>query len=73
MSQTVKDILEKIKSLSPIERIELIDGIYQTFSSETDHEVEKAWVEESERRLSDYRKGVVKTVSAEEVFERIKK
>lgn len=73
MTQAAQKILEEIKSLSPIERVELIDKIYQTFDPEIDREVERAWVEESERRISEYKKGAIKTVSAEEVFERIKK
>lgn len=72
MTQAAQKILEEIKSLSPIERVELIDKIYQTFDPEIDQEVEKAWVEESERRISEYKKGTIKTVSAEEVFSRIK-
>ena len=55
MTQTAQKILEEIKSLSPIQRVELIDKIYQTFDSEIDHEVEKAWIEESERRISEYK------------------
>ncbi len=73
MTQTTQKILEEIKSLSPIERVELIDKIHQTFDQEIDHEVEKTWIEESEGRISEYKKGNIKTVSSEEVFERIKK
>ena len=50
-----------------------LDSARQTIdSSEIDQEVEKAWIEESERRISEYKKGIMKTVSAEDVFKRIK-
>jgi len=60
------------KALSPIERIELIDKIYRTFDSENDRDIEKAWAEESERRIAEYRKGAAETVPAEDVFGRTK-
>ncbi|MBP7738198.1 MAG: addiction module protein [Spirochaetes bacterium] len=73
MTQTAQKILEEIKLLSPIERVELIDKIYKTFDPETDLEVEKAWVEESERRLADYKSGKSTVISEDEVFYRIEK
>ncbi len=73
MTQTAQKILEEIKSLSPIERVELIDEIYRTIDPEFDLEVEKAWVEESERRLADYKSGKSAVISEDEAFYRIEK
>ncbi|HPV42954.1 MAG TPA: addiction module protein [Spirochaetota bacterium] len=73
MTQTAQKILEEIKSLSPIERVELIDKIYQTFDPEIDFEVEKAWGKESERRLADYKNGKSAVISEDEAFYRIEK
>jgi putative addiction module component (TIGR02574 family) len=73
MTQIAQKILEEIKSLSPIERVELIDKIYQTFDPEIDLEAEKAWVEESESRLADYKSGKSAVISEDEAFYRIEK
>lgn len=73
MTQIAHKILEEIKALSPIERIELIDKIYQTFDSETDIEVEKAWADEAERRLVLHRNGDDTSISEEELFDKIAK
>lgn len=60
-------ILDEVSRLSPMERAELLDKIYESFDSEIDSEIKKARAEEAERRISEYRNGNIKSVSAEEV------
>ncbi len=73
MTLAAQKILEEIKSLKPIERVELIDGIYRTFEAESDLEVEKAWAVEAERRLALHRGGDDASISEKEMFDQIDK
>ena len=73
MTLVAQKILEEIKSLTPIERVELIDKIYQSFDRDSALGVESAWAEEAERRLAQHGKGDDTSISEEEMFDRIEK
>jgi len=54
------------------EKICLVDKLL-TDISPIDPIIEKDWILESENRLKEYRNGKVKSISGEEVFNKIKK
>ena len=53
--------------LDPAERFDLVDQILHSLDK-PDPEIDRVWVEESERRLAAYRAGKVKGIPAEEIF-----
>jgi putative addiction module component (TIGR02574 family) len=68
MARTVEEIEREIRSLSDDERMRLLRDLVADLDGNPDSEVEKAWLEEAQRRLQELRQGVVEAVSADEVF-----
>ena len=68
---TIKTIKETILKLKPIDRIHLVENIMNSLR-EPDPTIEKAWVQESERRIAEYKSGKVKAISWEEFKRRTK-
>ncbi len=54
------------------EKIQLIDKLLIDISS-NNPTIDRAWIDESNRRLEAYRNGDVKPISSEEVFSKINK
>lgn len=63
----VNDILKETAKLKPAEKYIIIENLIQELN-QIDTSIEKAWVEESEKRLKLYEDGELKTLSYEEVF-----
>lgn len=55
----LREVLEKAKQLSPIDRADLIERIFGTFESVDQAKIDQAWVSESEDRLKAYRSGEI--------------
>ena len=56
-------------SLSPIEKIQLLDLVIQTLNK-PDPEIEKKLIEESDKRYEAYKSGKVTAIVSEEVFKK---
>jgi len=65
------DILRTILSMTPIDRIEIIDKVFEDFDSDSTNDIEILWAEESERRIDAFTNGSVPVDSAEDVFKKI--
>ena len=65
---TIKSIEKNILRLSPAERIHIVENILDSLHK-PDPEIERAWIAESEKRFSAYKKGKIKAIP----FETIKK
>lgn len=63
----VNDILKETANLKPAEKYIIIENLIQELN-QIDTSIEKAWIEESEKRLKLYENGKLKTLSYEEVF-----
>lgn len=63
----VNEVISQAMELKPQERYLIIEQLIQSLN-QPDKEIEKLWIEESEKRLAAYEKGDLKTVSFEEVF-----
>ena len=50
------------------DRLVLTGKLLQSLESPNQAEVDKAWLEEAERRLDAYRAGALKAIPADEVF-----
>ena len=56
---------EAALKLSPFERAQLIDALWQSLDLAEQEEIDRAWLEESQDRLSAYRQGEVEAVDGE--------
>ena len=61
------DILEEALHLKPQERYIIIENLVHSLN-QPDEEIDKVWIEESQKRLKAYKEGTVKTVSYDQVF-----
>lgn len=66
------DLISEAVSL-PVEiRIRLVEKLLQSLNP-TDHDIDEQWAVEAEKRVAQIEGGEVKTVSGDEVFERLLK
>lgn len=61
-----QEIINNAMKLSPQEKLLVVDSILKSLD-EPDKEIEKIWVEESEKRLQLFRKGKLKGIPLEEI------
>lgn len=77
MSQTIVNIEAEALKLPRNERakvaLHLLDSLEQEKSDSSPEAIEKAWVEESVRRLEAYHRGEMKSYSVEEVIKELEK
>ncbi len=66
-----KILLEEALHLKPVERLHLIENLIQSLNN-PDENIDKIWVEESEKRYDALTKGKVKTLSLNEVKKKLK-
>ncbi len=63
-------VYNEILELPTHERVQLLDKLILDLTP-TSHSVEQAWLQESERRLREYRNGKAKSIPGEKVFKNI--
>ena len=68
MQDQVIELALRGKALSPEERSRLVDLLLESLHEPAVVEVDAAWELEIERRLTEYDRGEVKSIDAEEVF-----
>jgi putative addiction module component (TIGR02574 family) len=73
MTTATKAILKQALNLSPVERAELIEKLFQSFDKAPDTKIDALWADESESRIDAYDAGQIAADSAKAVFERINK
>ena len=64
MMESTKDLLEKAKDLSLVERAALIDALLETIDA-SDAEREHKWADEAQSRLEAYRSGELQAIDAD--------
>lgn len=73
MAKAVKDIEREIRELSSEERAELMRSLIAELDAPADANVERAWLEASQRRYRELIEGKVKGVPGPLVFDRLRK
>lgn len=73
MAKAVKDIERDIRALSSEERAELMRSLIAELDAPADANVERAWLETSQRRYRELVEGKVKGVPGPLVFDRLRK
>ena len=71
MTSAVQDLYQKASALSIEDRAALAVLLLESLEGAADKDVEDAWVEEIERRMTDYRAGRIKTIPWQEVRARL--
>jgi putative addiction module component (TIGR02574 family) len=66
-----EELLKEIFELSPVDKASIVDRILTSFEFSNNNEIEKAWIEEAENRIDNYKLGKIKAVPAELVFSNI--
>ncbi|CAM3450488.1 addiction module protein [Arcobacter aquimarinus] len=61
------EIIKEAINLKPQEKYLIIESLILSLN-EPNKEIEKLWIEESEKRLEEYKNGNLETLSLEEVF-----
>jgi len=67
MSERTESVINEALSLSPIERAEVIERLYESMRSDREKEIEQAWAQESERRIELLQSGQESTVLYEQM------
>jgi putative addiction module component (TIGR02574 family) len=67
MNKRVKSIAQEAERLPAEDRIELVEHLLSTLDK-PDPEIDKAWAEESERRIDAYLRGEIPARDAEDVL-----
>ena len=73
MSPQSRHILSDALELPPTERAELIEKLLSSFEFPSRKRIDTLWAREAEKRLDALERGKVKTIAAQEVFEKINK
>ena len=68
MSDALKELEKKAKSLTPDERAQLAEFLLESIQEPPVAEIEAAWDREIEERAAAYDRGELQTISAEDVF-----
>jgi len=68
MSDTLKDLEEQARALSPEERAKLAEALLESLHEAPLAEIEQAWEREIEERTAAYDRGELPTFDAESVF-----
>lgn len=61
------EIIQEAINLKPQEKYLIIESLVLSLN-ELDKDIEKLWIEESQKRLEKYKNGNLETLSFEEVF-----
>ena len=72
MSTDVAEIETKIRSLSLEDKTELIRALIAELDGPADGDVERAWLQEAQRRYREVVEGNVRPVAGERVFENLR-
>ncbi len=72
MSDRGNQILQEVLSLPPEERAELVELVLASFDTASRRDVDSAWATEAEDRVDAYERGDIPTVTAAEVFGKLR-
>ena len=72
MARTFKDIESDIRALNAEEKTELLRSLIAELDTPPDPEIERAWLEISQRRYRELVEGKVKGVPGPLVFQRLR-
>jgi putative addiction module component (TIGR02574 family) len=72
MARAIAEIESEIRHLARPEQERLLRALLEELDGPVDPNAERAWLEEVQRRSAEFDAGLVKSIPAEEVFERVR-
>jgi len=73
MSAIANKVFEEALSLPSDERVSLVEKLLTSLNLPIQAEIDRLWVEEAERRVSQIERGDVELVPGDEVFAKIRR
>jgi putative addiction module component (TIGR02574 family) len=73
MTQAVAQILAEIERLSPPDRADLADCIFETLIDSIPPEVERAQIDEVRRRIAQVESGAVRLIPGEQALDQVRR
>ncbi|MBN2652429.1 MAG: addiction module protein [Spirochaetales bacterium] len=61
-------ILVEILKLNPVDRVQLLEDIFESFEATDRTQIDEYWAEVAENRIDAYNKNLIQAVSMEDVF-----
>jgi putative addiction module component (TIGR02574 family) len=72
MARAISEIEKEVRTLGRPEQERLLRALLEELDGPVDADADRAWLDEVQRRSSEFDAGLVKTVSSEEVFGRVR-
>jgi putative addiction module component (TIGR02574 family) len=72
MARAIVEIENEIRHLARPEQERLLRALLEELDGPVDPDADRAWLEEVRRRSAEFDAGLVKSATAEEVFERVR-
>ena len=72
MARAILDIEREIRTLQRPDQERLLRALLEELDGPADPDADRVWLEEVQRRSAEFDAGLVKTIPAEEVFERVR-
>lgn len=72
MARAIAEIEKEIRSLARAEQEQLLRALLEELDGPADPDAELAWLDEVQRRSAEFDAGLVKSIPADEVFERVR-
>ena len=73
MSNRSTEVFQEALSLPLNERAELIERLLSSLNTPNRQRIDALWAQEAEDRLDAFERGEIKTISGQEVFDKINK
>ncbi len=72
MARAISDIETEVRNLNRPEQEHLLRALLEELDGPADSDAEQVWLDEAQRRSAEFDAGLVKTIPAAEVFERVR-
>lgn len=73
MSAIANKVFEEALSLPSDERVSLVEKLLTSLNLSIQAEIDRLWVEEAERRVSQIERGDVEVIPGDEVFAKVRR
>ena len=72
MARAISEIEREIRNLVRPEQEQLLRALLEELDGPSDPDADRMWLDEVQRRSADFDAGLIRPVSAEQVFERVR-
>jgi putative addiction module component (TIGR02574 family) len=72
MARAISEIESEIRGLDRSAQEQLLRALLEELDGPADMNADRAWLDEVQRRSAEFDEGLIRTIPAEEVFERVR-